>query len=102
MTDFTELSIGPNLADESQKNVTGMMSIMPDRALAGVKEAQFLPTFTTVTPTSSSEITSDINLMSRLERLQASELRNHDDTLVRAARPRQGASGRKIQSSYPE
>ncbi|KAJ1470045.1 hypothetical protein T484DRAFT_1918275 [Baffinella frigidus] len=123
MTDFTELSLA-NWADESHEDVTGILAIMP--ALAGVKLASFVPTSTSCNPTSSTESTSDIDCMSRLQRLQASspripspdeeelddeeeveeeeELKNHDDTLVRAARPRLGASGGskmlKMQSSY--
>ncbi|KAJ1469741.1 hypothetical protein T484DRAFT_1918761 [Baffinella frigidus] len=114
MTDFAELTM-TSLADHKYEDSFGIMEMMlaPPSELANFKEAQFLPAraWNTCqdTETEDAEIIPDgdestPSLMSRLMASYPSPLKDHDDTLVRAARPRRGAAGGsktlKTQSSY--
>ncbi|KAJ1469742.1 hypothetical protein T484DRAFT_1918762 [Baffinella frigidus] len=89
------------------------MMVTPPSELASFKEVHFLPAraWNTCGDTESedSEIMSDgdeltPSLTSRLMASHPSPLKDHDDTLARAARPRRGAAGGskrlKMQSSY--
>ena len=101
MTDFAELRLTPTSAHESDEDVSDTMRTLRSfSADAGFKEAQFLPAYTTCT----AETTGDADiLMSRLQAFYKfpSLLKDHDDTLVCASRPRLGSKMPKVQSNYP-
>ena len=101
MTDFAELGLTPTSDHESDDDVSNIMRMLcAPRTGAGFKEAQFLPADTTCT----AETTGDADtVISRLQTFYnfPSLLKDHDDTLVCASRPRLGSKTLKAQSNYP-
>jgi hypothetical protein len=103
MTDFAELIITPTSSHENDADDADIMWMLRAPAPAGFKEAQFLPTAST--STAEAETTSDVD--TPLSRLQAfyeakdTPLKDHDDTLVHAARPRPASKMLKMESNYP-
>mmetsp|Transcript_67317 Transcript_67317/g.160611 ORF Transcript_67317/g.160611 Transcript_67317/m.160611 type:complete len:109 (-) Transcript_67317:161-487(-) len=107
MSDFSELSLCPMPTQESQHSF-GIMEMMwaPPSQRAG-KAAQLLPAPIAWKAREETETEDSENrIVTRLLACCHSPvLKDHDDMLVLAARPRRGAAGgsqtRKMQSSYP-